>query len=464
MDLKELISQGESETVEFKESTGEWKEIIKTISAFTNTKCGRIIIGVSKSSALLGAEIGKDTVESLTNKIFQNTDPKVHPRVTIEKINSKSIIVIDVKESSDHLVMAFGRPYKRIGKSTFRMSKDEYERLILEKHKEKLQFDIQICKGATLKDIDRKKIGWYLEQREKTRNISKKIKISNKKLLQNIKALKKDRLTNAGILFFGEHPQKIFPNARLRIVKFKGNKITNPTLDTANCEGTIWEIINTAEDFIRKNIRLLGRRTEKSFRREDKFEYPIKALREAITNAVIHRDYFETGDVRVFIFDDRIEIINPGRFPKGVTPRNPKHKPVNEILCQLIYDVGFIEKYGSGIYMMKELSEEWGNKEPYYKLHPVETKVIFESSIKESTFIEIPEELNERQKKALKYIGVKGKVMAREYREINNVSKETAWKDISELLKKDLIVKKSSGAHTYYILKANDRANDRAKR
>ena len=80
MDLKELISQGESETVEFKESTGEWKEIIKTISAFTNTKCGRIIIGVSKSSALLGAEIGKDTVESLTNKIFQNTDPKVNFR------------------------------------------------------------------------------------------------------------------------------------------------------------------------------------------------------------------------------------------------------------------------------------------------------------------------------------------------------------------------------------------------
>lgn len=216
MDLKELISQGESETVEFKESTGEWKEIIKTISAFTNTKCGRIIIGVSKSSALLGAEIGKDTVESLTNKIFQNTDPKVHPRVTIEKINSKSIIVIEVKESSDHLVLAFGRPYKRIGKSTFRMSKDEYERLILEKHKEKLQFDIQICKGATLKDIDRKKIGWYLEQREKTRNISKKIKISNKKLLQNIKALKKDRLTNAGILFFGEHPQKNFPKCKIK--------------------------------------------------------------------------------------------------------------------------------------------------------------------------------------------------------------------------------------------------------
>ena len=65
------------------------------------------------------------------------------------------------------------------------------------------------------------------------------------------------------------------------------------------------------------------------------------------------------------------------------SPKNPRHKPVNEILCQLIYDIGFIEKYGSGIQMMKELSRSWGNKEPYYDLHPVETKIIFESQIKE---------------------------------------------------------------------------------
>ncbi len=132
-------------------------------------------------------------------------------------------------------------------------------------------------------------------------------------------------------------------------------------------------MIDTAEDFIRKNIRLLGTRTEKSFRREDKFEYPLKALREAIVNALIHRNYFETGDVRVFIFDNRIEIINPGSFPEGGSPKNPRHKPVNEILCQLIYDIGLIEKYGSGIQMMKELSRSWGNKEPYYDLHPIET-------------------------------------------------------------------------------------------
>ncbi len=212
-------------------------------------------------------------------------------------------------------------------------------------------------------------------------------------------------------------------------------------------------MVNTAEEFIRKNIRLLGTRTEASFRREDKFEYPIKALREAINNALVHRNYLETGDVRVFIFDNRIEIINPGNFPEGVSPDNPIHKPVNEILSKFVYDIGFIDKYGSGIQMMKDLSKEWGNNEPYYDLHPVETKIIFESQIQESTYIELPEYLNKRQQKALEYIKIKKRITSKQYQQINKVSKRTVWKDINGLLEGDMIIKKSSGAHTYYVLK-----------
>ena len=152
MDLKKIISQDESETVEFKKSPSESKEIIKTISAFANTKGGRIFVGVSNSGKVLSVEIGKDTIERLINQITQNTDPKIHPHITVEKIDEKQIVIIKVKES-DHLVLASGRPYKRVGKSTIRMSKDEYERLILEKHKDKLYFDSQICKEATFNPL-----------------------------------------------------------------------------------------------------------------------------------------------------------------------------------------------------------------------------------------------------------------------------------------------------------------------
>ena len=152
MDLKKMISQGESEKLEFKKSAADWKAIIKTVAAFSNSRGGKIIIGVVDSLKSAGIKIGKDTVENLTNQISQNTDPKVHPHITIKEINSESVIIIEVKESPDHLVLAFGRPFKRTGKSTVKMSKDEYENLILEKHKEKLQFGRQICQRATLKD------------------------------------------------------------------------------------------------------------------------------------------------------------------------------------------------------------------------------------------------------------------------------------------------------------------------
>ncbi|GAI63667.1 unnamed protein product, partial [marine sediment metagenome] len=100
--------------------------------AMANKTGGKIIVGISSSGKIIGIEIGKDTVEKLTNKITQNTDPTVYPKISIATMDSKNVIVIEVSESQDHLVLAFGRPYKRVGKSTIKMSKEEYERAILE--------------------------------------------------------------------------------------------------------------------------------------------------------------------------------------------------------------------------------------------------------------------------------------------------------------------------------------------
>ena len=190
MNLKKIISQGESETVEFKKSPSESKEIIRTISAFANTKGGTIFTGVSNSGNALGVEIGNDTIERLVNQITQNTDPKVHPHITVEKIDEKQIIVIKVKESSDHLVLAFGRPYSRVGKSTLQMSRDEYERSILEKHKDKLYFDSQICKEAALGDIDNIKVKRFLERASFERRLEINPNITPKEALGKLNLIK----------------------------------------------------------------------------------------------------------------------------------------------------------------------------------------------------------------------------------------------------------------------------------
>ena len=446
----------EKESVELKSSLSLINEIIETVSAFSNTMGGKIVIGIDDAGRIKGVEIGKGTIENLTNRVSQNTDPKIHPRISVKEVEGKKIIVIEVKESLDRLVLAFGRPFKRVGKSTMRIGKDEYERLILEKHKERFQFDKQICEEANLEDIDGRNVKAYLKLREKNRNISSKIKIPLDHLLINIKAATDKKPTNAGILFFGKNPLKFISHAQLRLVRIKGVKIYGNILDRLDSNGTLWEMVDQAEEFIRKNIRLLGFRTEKSFRREDKFDYPIRALREAIINGLIHRDYFNLADVRVFIFDDRIEVVSPGPFPEGVTPKKPKHKPVNKILSDLMYDIGYIEKYGSGIYLENELCLKNGNPKPVYELDPIQTKVIFKSQVKDVTVVEIEEEilqgLSERQKRAIEYIKRQGSISNKGYRDTFKVSAATAKRELRDLVKKRVCKMRGAGPSLEYII------------
>jgi ATP-dependent DNA helicase RecG len=335
------------------------------------------------------------------------------------------------------------------------MGKDEYEQCILEKHKDNLQFDKDICKEAKLKDIDNRKVEAYLKLREKTRNISSKIKMPLNQFLVNIKAVSKTKPTNAGILFFAKDPLKFISHAQLRLVKIKGIKIYGNILDRLDCDGTLWEMADQAEEFIRKNIRLLGFRTDKSFRREDKFDYPIKALREAIINGLIHRDYYSPADVRVFILDDRVEIVSPGSFPKGVTPEKPEHKPVNKVLSKLMYDIGYIEKYGSGIYLENELCLKNGNKKPVYEISPVQTKVIFKSQVKDVTVIEADEavmsRLNERQRQFV-MSGIKD-ISRKEYLELVKCAIRTAAGDLKDLLKKNIVKKTGGGKYVRYAIR-----------
>jgi len=253
-DLKNLIAPGESEKLEFKKSTADWKAIIKTVAAFSNSRGGKIIIGVSDSDKLSGVKIGRDTVENLTNQISQNTDPKVHPRISIEKINAKTVIVITIKESSDHLVLAFGRPFKRVGKSTVKISKDEYENLILEKHKDKLYFDSQICEGAKLKNINKGRVGWFIKEAKKQRGLDIDENLSTEEILEKLKLIKDKKITNAAILLFGERPQEMFLQTVIKAVRFKGAGVTEDMLDFKTIEGDILSQLKKAEDFIFEHI------------------------------------------------------------------------------------------------------------------------------------------------------------------------------------------------------------------
>ena len=455
-DLKQRITQGENATAEFKENFD--REVIETAAAFANTNGGVILIGVSDQREIRGITVGKETLRDVSNRISQSTEPRVVLEIESVDLEGKSVLLIRIAECRIKPVSVKGVCYRRVGNSNRVMSPQEIAQMHLNTVGQ--SWDQLSVTRAGIDDIADKKVEWYLTRRETTRNVAKPQDMSLTALLRNIDGLSDEETpTHAGILFFGKYPQRFFQNAQLRVVRFKGTSVTHPVIDRLDCSGALWEMVNAAEEFIRKNIRLLSFRTSKSFQRDDKFEYPLEALREAIINALIHRNYQKHSDVRVFIFDNRVEVINPGTFPEGVSPDAPVHEPVNPILSQFMYDVGFIERYGSGIRMMHRLCREWGNKEPRYELHPLETKVIFDSPIQESTFIEIDdisEQLNERQKKALFHVQKSGQIATKEYVEINHVSRRVAYEELRDMTDKGLLSMIGKGRGTKYVRKVNN--------
>lgn len=455
-ELKQLIVPGENSTVEFKERCDQ--EAIETAAAFANTSGGIIFIGVSDKKEIRGITIGKETLTDVTNRISQAIDPRVVMELESVNIEGKSVLLVQIAASSIKPVSVKGICYKRVGNSNRVMSPQEIAQMHLKSVGQ--TWDQLTTMNASSKDIDKQKIQWYLTQRESIRNVTQPQDMSPTDLLRNINCINDEKTpTNAGILFFGKHPQKFFQNAQLRVVRFRGTSVTHPVIDRLDCSGALWEIVNAAEEFIRKNIRLLSLRGSKSFQRDDKFEYPLDALREAIINGLIHRNYQEPADVRVFIFNDRVEIINPGSFPEDVSPHKPIHRPVNPILSQLMYDVGFVERYGSGIKMMRRLCEEWENTAPRYELHPLETKVVFDSPIQDTTLLEIDdisEDLNERQKNALFHVEKNGQIVTKEYVEINRVSRGIAYMELRDLTVKGLLTVVGKGRGTRYVQKVSD--------
>ena len=220
--IENLIGVTESEILEWKSSLSQLNRIIETISAFSNTKGGTIIIGVDGTGKILGISIGKDTIEQLTNKIISNTEPKIYPDISVRKFKEKDLIVIKVDKYPYDIVLAFGRPYKRVGKSTLKVNKDEYKRKILEIYKKELYFDGQICPEATIKDIDENKIKKFIDKARRERKLHLNDLLSVKEILIRLKLMKNENLTNAAILLFAKNPQDFFIQSGIKAIRFKG--------------------------------------------------------------------------------------------------------------------------------------------------------------------------------------------------------------------------------------------------
>jgi ATP-dependent DNA helicase RecG len=447
-DLRKLIKCGESETVEFKASFD--KEILETSAAFANTKGGVILIGISDRDEIKGIQIGKETLRDWANQISQSTEPRIIPEIEIGTIDGKNVVVIWIKEFPIKPVSVKGRCFRRVGNSNRVVQTHE----IVEMHLQStgMSWDRLPVTNALIDEIDLEKVKQYIESAKDTGR--RKISGGEKPLqiLEKLEVIKDGKVTWAAILLFYKHPQRFLSQAVIHCGKFKEETIV---VDDRMIEGTVIEQIEEAMDFIRKNVNVRFVMTGKPAR-EEVWDYPLEALREAVINAICHRDYTIPSNTEVRIYDNELIVWNPGGLPLGLTLEDlyRPHPSVlrNKGIGGIFYDMGLIEQWGSGIDKMRKACVKAGIPEPKFEEHQG-FRVVFRKDIYTEEYLQ-KLGLNERQIKAVMYVKEKGKITNQEFQKLLNVSKRTVTNDLEDLVKRQLFEKVGTrGRGTFYKLK-----------
>ncbi|PKP56571.1 MAG: hypothetical protein CVT89_06000 [Candidatus Altiarchaeales archaeon HGW-Altiarchaeales-2] len=305
--------------------------------------------------------------------------------------------------------------------------------------------------------MDWEKAEWFKERYEFI--IKRKIHTSREDLLKSLNCLRlvgdKNKPTNAGVLLFGNDPQKFFPNTRVTIVIYPSTKVGTKHRDIRDFQGCLLDIIDETNEFIKKNTNTYSYLKEGQLAREDISQYPQFVLRELLVNAVAHRDYTTSGArVIIKIFEDRIEYQSPGPLPAGITPENilkeTSHR--NPILMKVLNKIKYVEEVGEGWDRIMDEIES-------HPLHPASPKI---ENTEASVIVTIfsPEDfeffgldLNDRQRKAIEYARKRGSISKREYIKLNEVSTRTAHIDIKELFIRDIFKRTGVGRATKYNVK-----------
>jgi len=409
-----------------------------------------IFIGVSDKNNIRGIKIGKETLNQWTNQISQSTDPRIIPELEEIKVDGKTVIAVKIKENPIKPISTKGKCLKRVDSSNRAMSAQEVAQMHL--HSTGMSWDKYPAKDAKLSDIDIEKVKRYIKKAKETGR--KKIGDDEEPMpvLEKMKLITQGQPTWAAILLFSKETNKFISQAAIHCGRFKKGNIV---IDDRMIVGTIFEQIDEAMDFIRKNINVEFVMTGKP-QRDQIWDYPLEALREALINAVCHRDYTIFSNIEVRIYDDKLIIRSPGFLPYGITLEE-LYKPHsstlrNKGLAEVLYDTELIERWGSGIEKIQQHCHDANLPKPIFEEYQG-FQVVFRKDVYDEEYLRSLN-LNERQIKAVMYVKEKGQITNKEYQEVCAISKRTASRDLLDLVSSGFFEQiGTTGTGTAYILK-----------
>ena len=472
MSNMELIKSGEGPRLAFLQ-TADAHILAETLVAFANTEGGIIVIGIEsngKPSAARTAGADVDQMLKLAGDLY-------NPPVITEKWEEIAVeaehdleaggngsstasfpaYAIRVPRSTELHALADGRVLIRSGSVNRPLGGQEIVRLASAKNTG--DFESDVVPGASMDDFSRKMIDEYLEKRAERAKRPYNGKIDS--LLNEIGAITAEgKPTVCGLLLFSEYPQQWLPQSAVVFAKFVG---TTPRGESGfagysrreELTGPVSRLIEATWNLVWSEMAVSA--VVKGLEREETYEYPQFAVREALVNAICHRDYRLRGRrIEVRMFSDRLEVISPGGLPGFITVENIKdeHFSRNPRLVGGLFQWGYIEELGLGIDRMIEVMEQAGHSPPKFDARPYSFALALHNERKKPKLPEWARNTNHRQARALQYIRENGSIANREYRSlIQGVSAETLRLDLADMVGKGILVKVGAKKGTYYVLK-----------
>ena len=433
--------------------------LAETLVAFANGDGGTVLLG-SDAQGNVTNNLQAEDAENLLRSALAQCRPLV--RTEWERFEGRDglVVGIHVPRSTELHSLTDGRVLVRshLGNEVLDGAKISF----LAATKATGDFEQETVAGAGRADLDDEVLQDFLHRR--AARLGRDLGQTVDELLVGIGALKPDgQPTVAGMLLFGREPQFFLPQSGLVYVRFAGTEprgLPGQTIYTRreDFNGGLARVIEGCWAILLQEMR--GEAVVRGLKREDKHVYPLFAVREALVNAVCHRDYRLSGKrVEVRQFDDRLEISSPGGLPGYITLDNiiEEHFSRNPRLVNGLFEWGYIEQLGLGIDRMIEEMVQAGHPQPEFKATPYSFTVVLHRTVVAEPRRAIPEwatGMNERQIRAIQYLKESGRITNREYHELcSDVSPETLRLDLNDLVEKGLVMKIGDKKGTYYILK-----------
>ena len=354
---KKTLPITENLTVEFKSSFDN--DVIESLVAFSNVEGGSVYVGIADDGKVKGISISKESIATWINEIRNKTAPAIIPNVETVEIDGKTIVIFKVPAYPIKPVSVKGRYYKRVKNTNQPLTITEVFNLHLQSLN--TSWDAYPDAMHTLEDISLEKVQNCIEIM-----LEKGMTIIDSPLtfLLKFNLLREDKPTNAAYLMFKNNHSTI---TTIELGRFQDHITIK---DTARTQSDIITQVNEVMEFVKKHINLEVIITGQ-VQNVQKWQYPLEAIREIVLNMIIHRDYMSSSDSIVKIFNDKIEFYNPGRLPDNITvedllSNNYKSTPRNKSVADFFKNIGWIEKYGSGIGRIRNYFKEASLPEPKF--------------------------------------------------------------------------------------------------